>query len=517
MRYPFIILTLFFTLVNLVGQEVLDPNGYNKIYYPNGSLQSEGNLLNGKPEGYWINYFPTGVKKSEGIRTNHQLDSIWVFYNIIGDTIAKINYLNGKKNGYYYKYVQKPELHKGNVSSQELYVNDNIEGTANYFYPSGKIKEISSYENNLKEGKSYEYAEDGRLISIFTYRKGDIKERVRLNRLNTNEDKVGLWQEFYEGYRLKRERYFKDGLLDGYYKEYDPQGKLTLTLLYRDGILVEEVQEEQIQSLEKKEFYTDGTIKKTGFFIQDKPVGVHKEFDRSGEVTVSYIYNDDSEIIEKGIIDNDGKRIGSWQLFFADGSVKASGKYVNNRREGTWKFFFPNGQVEQTGNYIKGKYNGIWTWYYPTGELWKEEEFYNGKEEGFYIEYDLLGNTLVEGEYFDGEQEGKWKTMVNDYRAEGSYVTGLIDGRWRHYHDNGALAFDGNYVQGNAEGRHRYFYANGSIKEEQYYSNGIREKHWKKYNELGELIITISYKNNLEYRINGIRVDFPLEVSTVIE
>jgi antitoxin component YwqK of YwqJK toxin-antitoxin module len=52
-----------------------------------------------------------------------------------------------------------------------------------------------------------------------------------------------LWQEFYAGFRLKKESYYENGLLDGYYKEYDPQGKLVLTLLYRDGKLIETVTE----------------------------------------------------------------------------------------------------------------------------------------------------------------------------------------------------------------------------------------------------------------------------------
>ena len=96
MKSYFSILFLFCLSNLIMGQKELNVNGYNKIYYPNGSLQAEGKLLNGKPEGFWINYYPTGVKKSEGLRTNHLLDSIWVFYNIVGDTLSKIHYLNGK-------------------------------------------------------------------------------------------------------------------------------------------------------------------------------------------------------------------------------------------------------------------------------------------------------------------------------------------------------------------------------------------------------------------------------------
>lgn len=498
------------------GQNNINPNGYNKLFYPNGSLQSEGILENGKPVGFWINYYPTGVKKSEGKRTNHQLDSIWVFYNIVGDTISKINYLNGKKNGYYLKYYERPEAYKGNIRSKELYLNDKQSGEANYYFESGKIKLKAVYVDNKREGYTYEFAEDGRLITIYKYRKGTIVERNKINRFNANGEKVGLWQEFYEDYRIKIERYFKNDLLDGYYKAYDISGKLVQTLLYRDGVLVEEVEEESISSIEQNEYYDNGEIKKSGFFIENKPVGVHKEYSTEGEVTVTLIYNDNSELTQKGIINSEGKRVGGWEEYHKSGSVKAKGNYVNNKKHGTWQYYFENGKVEQTGDYDKGRYSGQWKWYYSDGELWREEEFYNGKEEGFYYEYNKFGDIIVEGEYFDGEQEGKWRTIINDYRAEGAYVTGMLDGKWKHYHDNGQIAFEGSYVQGNAEGKHRYFYDDGQLKEEQYFNNGLREKHWKKYDKFGNLLITISYKNDKEYRINGIKVEFPENTSKVI-
>ena len=50
----------------------------------------------------------TGIKKSEGKYTNFQLDSIWVFFDQAGDTVEKINYLFGKRNGYSYKYKKDP-------------------------------------------------------------------------------------------------------------------------------------------------------------------------------------------------------------------------------------------------------------------------------------------------------------------------------------------------------------------------------------------------------------------------
>ena len=36
----------------------------------------------------------------------------------------------------------------------------------------------------------------------------------------------------------------------------------------------------------------------------------------------------------------------------------------------------------------------------------------------------------------------------------------------------------------------------------------IAEKNWKKYDVEGDLLITITYKDNREYRINGEKIEF---------
>src|SRR5947209_7318235 len=56
-------------------------NGYNKFYFQNGNISSEGNMVNGKPDGYWKSYYENGQLKSEGNRVNLKLEGPWKFYN----------------------------------------------------------------------------------------------------------------------------------------------------------------------------------------------------------------------------------------------------------------------------------------------------------------------------------------------------------------------------------------------------------------------------------------------------
>ncbi len=98
-------------------------DGYHIFKYPNGAKSSEGNFRNGKPDGYWKSYYVTGIIKSVGKYSNNMLDSIWLFFDQSGDTLEKISYLFGKKNGYYLKYRKDPSSGLY-IWSRELFAGD---------------------------------------------------------------------------------------------------------------------------------------------------------------------------------------------------------------------------------------------------------------------------------------------------------------------------------------------------------------------------------------------------------
>jgi uncharacterized protein len=513
------LLVIVFFYQRMYGQESVIVNGYDKINYPNGKLLSEGPIVNGKPEGYWKTYFTTGILKSEGNRKNFLLDSVWIFYNSLGDTIQKINYLEDKKNGYFYTYNTDRSIPEniGKVLSKELYVNDSKAGKSFYYYEDGKIKEEIYYENDKKNGVGSEYDEDGRIITIKKYSNGFLTERERINRYSDKNTKEGVWYEFYNDIRIKSESYYSRGQLDGYYKEYNKEGVLTLTLLYKDGKLVEDVGRDSTKVAITEIKDNEGRVIETGLFKNNIPVGVHKKYDTAGNIITSKIYNENGVIVSEGIIDKEGKRTGNWNDYFINEKVKAQGKYINNLREGRWKFYFEDGKLEQLGNYEKGKENGEWQWYYKNGNTWRVEEFNAGNEDGIYKEYDSSGKVLVEGRYVDGVMEGDWKVSINNFYAEGKYANDFKDGKWKYFYNDGTLMFEGNYIQGNPEGDHKYYYPNGKLKEEQFYVNGIPDKHWKKYDENGNLIVVITYQDGKEYRINGTKVNLPYNSTVLIK
>jgi antitoxin component YwqK of YwqJK toxin-antitoxin module len=513
----FLLLAFFIKYIN--AQDKLIENEYITLYYPNGKVLSEGYMKNGKPEGYWKTYFTTGILKSEGNRSNFLLDSVWIFYNSVGDTTQKINYLYGKKNGYSYEYNTdrtQPDF-VGKILSKELFVNDIKEGKSFYYYKEGKLNIEVVYRNNKKDGISIEYEKDGRVITIIRYNKGSIVEREKINRYNDENKKDGTWKEFYNELKVKREENYKNGLLNGYYKEYDMQGKLVITLLYDEGKLIKEIADENSKLKVVEKLDSKGRVIESGPVIDSICVGIHNEFDTNGIIVKTRIFDNRGILLSTGIIDKEGYREGYWKDLYSSGNVKNEGNYINNLKEGKWVYYFENGKIEQTGNFKNGKEYGIWKWYFNNGNIWKEEEFLNGKMDGKYVEYDILQNVIVDGNFIEGEKEGDWSTKINDYSAKGKYVSDLRDGVWKYYYDDNSIMFVGEFIQGNPEGGHKYYYPDGKIKEEQYFVNGIPDKNWKKYDEEGNIIVTISYENGQEYRINGVRIDFAKDNKVIIK
>jgi len=483
-------------------------DGYQIFRYPNGTVSSEGLFKNGKPEGFWKSYYVTGIKKSEGKYSSFQLDSIWVFFDQAGDTVEKINYLFGKRNGYAYKF--KKSASEGlYVHSKELFAGDKKEGTAFFYYPDGNIQQAISYNNGKKEGLSREFDKDGTVITLLTYNNDFLISRERINRKDSKNLKQGVWKEFYPNGGIKSEKNYRDDQLHGYYKEYDNRGILTLTMLYDNGSLVKsEVEDEPDIEIENR-YDQNNKLIYSGPYRNKIPVGVHREYSADGKVTNSYVYNDNGLLISEGIVDESGRFNGKWKDLYPDGTTLAEGQYSDNRRTGVWKFYTASGKLEQTGSFNNGRPDGLWKWYFETGVLLREEEYFQGQRDGIFTEYSPSGDIIAQGRFTDGEKNGEWKYKSGDNNEEGNYIIGLRDGLWKSYYPDGKLRFKGNYVQGNPDGQLTYYYENGRPKEEQFYRMGIKQKTWKKYNEEGVPVLTITYKDDVEVSINGVKINLP--------
>lgn len=487
---------------------------FTQYFYANGIISSEGNLINGKPEGLWKSYYPDSKLKSVGKWIDNKLDSVWTFYYSNGLIERKINYFNGKKNGYEY-FFSLQTIHDTVTSilkSEELYLNGLKEGISKYYFDNGEIQYLKRFKNNKEEGICYEYDIYENIISVLHYRKGKLIEREDINRYNKDSLKVGLWKSFYLNGKLKSEESYLNDTLNGISKSYDEGGNLLNYWRFVMGDTIFESVADTVNTILKIEYYDavskngDSVKKFSGSFIHNKPIGVHRYYDIYGKINSSKLFDSNSNLIGEGIVDEEGNKIGNWKFYYNSGKLKSKGNYVKNKRSGTWSFYFENGKIEQTGNFENDKYNGLWKWFNLNGELLREENFERGVQNGSYIEYDDDRNIITAGEYLDGLKEGFWMDKSGTHIEEGQYKSGLKDGEWIYKYKNNVVYFKGSFLFGVPEGKHLYYHENAIIKREENYNNGLKVDNWYYWDYYGSLMKTCTFANNILTEINGIKI-----------
>ncbi len=501
---------VFFVPVLTIAQETKD--GYNQLRYPNGRISSEGTIKDGKPDGYWKNYYENGRLKSEGNRKNFKLDSLWKFYTEKGLLYLIYTYKEGKKTGY--KYTYKPQLKdssKGWIASKENYSGDTLQGNA-YYYDKGKLHQITFFKDGLAEGKSLQFNKDSLITSIIIYKGGFIKKVTKINQVNTEGNKEGLWQTFYAEHKdsnkkagqselqVKWEGTYVDGKREGYFKTYNEKGDLLTVEKYINDVLQQDAPE--LAKLDiKTVYYSNGVVQSSGPYKGTTPFGIHKTYDENGKIQKADIY-DSGRVVASGPMNIGDQQEGDWKEYYENGDAKSEGKYDNGVKIGEWKYLFRDGKKFEVGKYDgKGKQTGKWDWYFDDGKLRRESNFIKGMEDGDFIEYNDSGTVITQGQYVDGLKEGKWIYQLGNFKSVGKYNGDLEDSVWtEYYNDNGKVRFTGKYSQGRPDGEHIWYYPDGKVEVDGKYSLGLMEDKWKYYSEDGALFLTITYRDDIELK-----------------
>lgn len=494
----------------------VDPNGYNKFYYENGKISSEGSMRNGKPDGYWKTYSPNGNIKSEGNRKDYLLDSLWKFYNENGKLVNETNYKEGKKDGL--KKIWDPA---GFLLSEESFSADIKQGlSVSYYLPAdssqktGPVKMRTPFDKGKENGTSFEYDRNGNIITIWEYTYGILKKQETINRVNKNGEKNGVWKEFYSNGKVKSETTFMDGKKNGYSKTFLESGSLANIEKYLGDSLLLATPETTTQLEVRNEYYEDGSVKKTGTYLFGVAEGVHKEYAPDGKITGAKIFKD-GVLMAEGLMDAAGNQQGPWIEYHPGGKIKGKGSYEDGKKTGEWIFYHPNGKTEQKGRYDKkGRPQGLWQWYYESGSPLREENYLNGKREGALTEWTDAskdstgqGQVITKGEYIDGMKEGRWFYQIQDYKEEGLYKSDQKDGPWVSYYvENGQLRFAGKFVEGLPDGKHTFYYSDGRKQEEGKYIMGNKDGNWEYFNPDGTLLLTITFKRDKEVKFDGAKV-----------
>lgn len=504
-KVHFIIIILLLNIGSVLAQNDTTKGEYQRYYYPNGEISSEGYVKDGQPNGYWNNYYENGVLRSQGNRDSFLLDGPWKFYDEEGVLRLVINYKRGEKHGKRITYTGKGRI-------EELFENDMKEGQTAYYDQNNSLVKTVNFEKGRENGLAKIYNDKGEIITIIRYQKGIAVSREDINRYDNNNEPHGLWVLFWKNGNIKEEKYYKNGKLTDYYKKYDRDGNLVEIKKYVDGEEIMDVEEIRSYKI-KRDYYPDGSIKVEGTYLNDIADGVRKEYYSDGSLKIAYIMRQ-GVVEEAGQMDKQGRKQGLWRSYYRSGKTKTEGSYKDDVRIGEWTYYFENGSVEQTGTYnVNGKVHGVWKWYYVTGGLRKEEVFSNGLRNGPSTEYDSDRNIIAQGDFAYDLEDGFWYYDENGSRKEGEYYAGEREGVWNYYFRDSTLRFTGSYIDGYPDGKHIHYYDNGNIRQTGKYVVGRKEGEWLHYTYEGALLLRIEYKNGYEVKYDNVTIYPPYSKS----
>lgn len=191
-------------------------------------------------------------------------------------------------------------------------------------------------------------------------------EAQKLNKLDANGKRTGVWKKNYDNGKIRYSGAFKDGKEVGVFKFYNITSSTIPTIV-----------KTFVKDTASVKFYNElGTLKSKG-----KMIGKN--------------------------------RIGKWIYYFSNGKTFSEEEYKDGKLDGTLKNYYPNGNITQETSYKDGKKNGVSKTFTDSAILIEDVFYVNGKLEGEGKYYDLKGGIKEKGIYKNGKRVGKWEFYMD--------------------------------------------------------------------------------------------------------
>jgi uncharacterized protein len=349
------------------------------------------------------------------------------------------------------------------------------EGEWKWFYNDGTLKELTRYENGLRQGVSELYHPNGKVQYKFSYKEDEMEGEFTGYKLHGGINETAT---------------MKAGKLDGPAKLYFADGTIRAELEYKLGKMNGEL----------RQYTIDGKIYSKSTQLNDKSNGPASQYFPSGKTDNEGAYKND-------------ERFGPWKFYWGNGKLRMEGAYKDKGlRDGIWKKYYRDGTLEAELSYKLGKAEGVQSFYDEDGKIYTQKTYVadrakkiiyydkKGKEIGNYLlgkttqeitEYYPNGRRSAIGEYENGERSGDWKFYSENggwTTVKARYRRDELSGSYTEFFPNGKEELEVDYYRGREDGYKKTYYANGLLSTEGWMVEDEREGDWYYYNERGVIV-----------------------------
>jgi len=191
----------------------------------------------------------------------------------------------------------------------------------------------------------------------------------KINQLDTNGERIGIWKKHYNNNRIRYQGQFEAGKEVGIFKYYSA-------------------------------------------LSSDHPTAIKTFSKNSSHARVQFF-------TEKGISESEGEmngknRVGKWVYFHPDGkSILSEENYENGILNGESKTYYLTGKITEFSHYKDGKLHGNLKRYADNSILLDDLNYENGKLHGAAKYYNIEGKLIFWGDYENDEKVGKWEYFEN--------------------------------------------------------------------------------------------------------
>lgn len=347
-------------------------------------------------------------------------------------------------------------------------------------------KKIGEWNYFYENGKKY-------MTSSFTQE--DTIERILFyydtSGTATVKDGNGSIMQKYTSGKPKEEAYYKNGVKDGIFKEWNANGTIKTEGEYQDG---------KMHGKWTYHYFVTKQVNQIVNYKSGLKHGAFEEFLPDGTLAIKGEYGD-------------GKKNGNWQYFFETGAKDMAGNFINDLQDGKWNYWYPNGNIYYHGNFIEGKKDSIWDFFYKTGEQWKKGNYKLNLKEGDWTTWFENGQEAMQGNFTADKENGEWSAWFDngELKDQGSYDMAKMTGKWKGWYPNGKKRYEGPYTKDmrdgkwtfwtdkevlKDEGSFKIFKRKGdiSLSQEDGVEQSYRHGHWKSYSEIdGKLVSEGNY------------------------
>ncbi len=189
-----------------------------------------------------------------------------------------------------------------------------------------------------------------------------------------------------------------------------------------------------------KKYYPNGKLQYEGFFKNDQPTGKFLRYDRKGNKIAELNHHLQTNTVFA-------------KMYYADGTLKGEGKYVQKKKDSIWNFYAEDGALLNKVPYNMGVKDGTELNYYREGEISEKTVWKQDKKDGKNIQYYPNGKVKIIMHYDNGIRRGEYAVYQIDSKPviTGNYRNNKRHGKWVYYNSEGEIEQTVEYINGVAE------------------------------------------------------------------